>query len=58
MGLARMWKQSKPARGTHSLEGADIEADQDMETKQGGKGGSLAGEGRHWDWSGYGNKAR
>ena len=28
-----------------------------METKQGSKGNSRSGEGRHRDWSGHGNKA-
>ena len=40
------------------LERADIGTGQDMETKQGSEENSPAGEGRHWDQSGHGNKVR
>ena len=56
--LLKTWQQSKAARGAHRLERADIGSSQGMETKRGGKGNSLAGEGRHRDWSGHPHKAR
>ena len=51
-------KQSVAARGTHRLERVDIGTGQDIQTKRGSEGDSLAGEGRHRDWSGHRNKAR
>ena len=57
-GLARKWKQSEAAKGTHTLERADIGTDQVMETKQSSEGNSRPGENGRQNWSEHGNKAR
>ena len=57
-GLVRTCEQSEAARGTHHLERVDVGTGQNIHTRRGSKGDSLAGEGRRRDWSGYANKAR
>ena len=46
MGLVRIWKASKLAKDTHSLEKAEVGIDENMESKQASKTHSLSREGR------------
>ena len=48
--MVRIWKVSKLARDTHSLERAEVGIGEKMESKQASKGYSQTGEGRGWDW--------
>ena len=52
-GLVRTWRQSKTARGTHSLERTDIEIGQDMHRNWACKENSQSGAGRRWGRSSY-----
>ena len=50
MGLVRIWKASKLARVTHTLESAEVGIGKNIESKQASKGHSHPREGRGWDW--------
>ena len=49
VGTWRIWKASKLARDTHTLERAEVEIGKCMESKQASKGHSHTREGRGQD---------
>ena len=49
MGLVSIWKASKLARDTHSLERAEVGIGENMENKQNSKGHLPTRESRGWD---------
>ena len=50
--MVRMWKERKPARGTHLLERVEDWTGQDMERMQASKRHSLARDAEdRWSWS-------
>ena len=50
MGLVRIWKASKLARDTHTLERVEVGIGENIESKQTSKRHLHSGEGRGWDW--------
>ena len=58
LGLVRTWKESKLARGTYNLAGAEVGTDQGTERKQATtKGHLLPRKCGGQDWSGHRKKA-
>ena len=55
-GLVRTQKQSEAARGTHTLERADVGTSRNMEAKRDSERNPLAGDRRRQNRSGHGQR--